>query len=183
MDYEKIEYVIILSTMIILIILFGGSSPYSKNQIEYQTKNYEYINTLTNFEKKLIKDHNSQNFNVLDSGTEYKCLNKKKFYKSLIPNMIDIFFVKLQSKQYFNVNKYRNEKKNNFSNVQHVMVLYNIYDVSNNLELLINIKNGKGYFYGITKKISIFDVYPIFNNSDKTCEFTIIILKKAYWFC
>jgi hypothetical protein len=41
--------------------------------------------------------------------------------------------------------------------------------------------NNYGYFYDITKKISVLDIYPIYNNSDVLINLTLIIMKKSFW--
>ena len=59
-----------------------------------------------------------------------------------------------------------------------------------NIKLLINtnyecdnqkICGNYGYFYDLTKKISILNIHPIFNNSNKNINLTIYIIKKPYW--
>jgi hypothetical protein len=185
---DDISYTLVLIIMFSLIVIYGGSKKHNNLQIEYDSKNYKYLNSLTIFEKQL-QQYNSSNFDYL------QITNKINLSECLIPNIIDIFFVNLKPYSYFNTNNF---VKNKISNL---MVLYvhsltntsdnntNIKNNNPNLSLLINkkkecIKNNctnYGYYYDINNKISIFDVYPIYNNSNFIVNISIFIIKKSFW--
>jgi hypothetical protein len=69
----------------------------------------------------------------------------------------------------------------NFKDISHI--------TNNNLMLLIdynnecnnNICNKYANYYDITKKISILNIYPIYNNSNSIINITVIIIKKSFW--
>ena len=186
------SYTLVIIIMILAIIIYGGSKTHGISQIEYSPKNYQYLNSLNIFEKQLQK-YNSSNFEFL------QITNHVDLSECLIPNIIDIFFININPHSYFNINKH---VQNNISNL---MILYNhnitvdnnsdnfknITDLVNNkLMLLIdynkiecqnNVCNKYAYYYDITKKISIFNIYPIYNNSNLIINITIIIIKKSFW--
>ena len=185
------SYILVVIIMILAIIIYGSSKAHSKFQIEYNSKNFQYLNSLNIFEKQLQK-YNSSNFEYL------QITNQIDLSECLIPNIIDIFFININPYSYFYTNKH---VKNIISNL---MILYdhnitidsnidNFKDIShltnNNLMLLLdynnecnnNICNKYANYYDITKKISILNIYPIFNNSNSIINITLIIIKKSFW--
>ena len=60
------------------------------------------------------------------------------------------------------------------------MIIYN-HNKINNLELIVSSDNSNGYFYDLTKIISITEIYPIYNNSNETIIITLFIIKKPFW--
>jgi hypothetical protein len=186
------SYILVIILMIIAIVIYGGSKTHSISQIEYNPINYQYLNSLNIFEKQLQK-YNSSNFEYL------QITNQVDLSECLIPNIIDIFFINIYPYSYFNINKHvKNDISNlmilynhnitidnnndNFKNITHLindklmlLIDYNKYECIN------NICNKYAYYYDITKKISILNIYPIYNNSNLTINITIIIIKKSYW--
>lgn len=179
--------------MIFAILIYGGSKKHNNLQIEYNSKNYQYLNSLTVFEKQLQK-YNSSDFEYL------QITNKIDLSSCLIPNIVDIFFINIKPNSYFNTNKHV------IDNISKLMILYNhnintgMDNLKNtndtngtesgkNLMLLIdkkkecihNICNNYGYYYNIDKKISIFDIFPIYNNSNFIINLTVIFIKKSFW--
>lgn len=163
-DYS---YFLVFIIMILLITIFGNVKKYNSG-IEYNTSNYQYLNSLTIFEKKLQK-YNSTDFEFL------KITDKKDFYNCLIPNIVDIFFINIKPFSFFNITSF-------ISQQNLIMVLYIHNYLFNNLMLLVNKDNNYNYFYDITKKISILDIYPIYNNSNITINISVFILKKSFWY-
>jgi hypothetical protein len=185
------SYILVVIIMIFAIIIYGSSKAHTKFQIEYNSKNFQYLNSLSIFEKQLQK-YNSSNFEYL------QITNQIDLSECLIPNIIDIFFININPHSYFYTNKH---VTNIISNL---MILYdhnittdnyidNFKDIShitnNNLMLLIdynnecnnNICNKYANYYDITKKISILNIYPIYNNSNSIINITVIIIKKSFW--
>jgi hypothetical protein len=177
--------------MILAIVIYGGSKKHNNLRIEYNPKNYQYLDSLTIFEKQLQK-YNSSNFDYL------QITNQVDLSECLIPNIIDIFFVNIKPQTYFNTGNHVEIP------ISKLMVVYNhsinvdadnfknittISDLNKNLTLLIDKKkdcvnevcNNYGYYYDITKKISILDIYPIYNNSDSIINVTVIIVKKSFF--
>jgi len=176
------SYTLVVIIMILAILIYGGSKKHNNLRIEYDPKNYRYLDSLSVFEKQLQK-YNSSNFDYLH------ITNQINLSECLIPNIVDIYFINIKPHTYFDTNNY---VTNNISNL---MILYdhnvnsNTNDVNKNLMLLVDKKkecvgqicNNYGYYYDITKKISILDIYPIYNNSDSIINITIIIIKKSFW--
>jgi hypothetical protein len=168
--------------MILLIVIFGTYKKHKENIVEYDQSNFKYIESLKIFEKKFDKFNNF-------SDEYLKITEKINLTNCLIPNIVDIFIINLKPKKIFNINKLISNIKSN------VMIIYdhsnmNTNSTTNNLFLLIDQNNecngdicgNYGYLYPITNKVSIFGIYPIFNFSDKTINFTLLIIKKSYWF-
>lgn len=183
------SYLLFIIIMILSMVIFGRATKNRDFIIEYNPQNYQYLNSLTIFEKELQK-YNSNNFDII------KITNDVDLSSCLIPNIIDIFFVNIKPFSYFNIKKYCDNHKSN------IMVIYNhnifsenkdnfsnINSSLNNLFLLLdsnkecanNICKNYGYYYKISKKISILDIYPIYNNSNQTINLTIFIVKKSFW--
>jgi hypothetical protein len=159
--------------MILLILIFGGSKKNNILQIEYNFDNYKYLELLNIFEKQLEK-YNSNEFNFL------KITDKIDLSDCIIPNIVDIFFINIKPQSYFFINEYVTDK------ISKLMVIYNHNLIKNNLTddlmLLLNIKNNFAYYYDITKKISILDIYPIYNNSKMFINITVFIIRKSFWY-
>jgi hypothetical protein len=174
-----------------MILIYGGSKKENSIVIEYNASNYQYLNLLSVFEKQLQK-YNSSNNDFMRITQE---VNLSDF---LIPNIVDIYFINIKPHSYFNIYnhiKYQDKNKN-------LMILYNhnisgdnftnitdVPDPNIDLMLLIDRKrecNGTlcenyNYYYDITKKISILDIFPIYNNSKLIVNITLIIIKKSFW--
>jgi len=183
------SYLLFIIIMIFSMVIFGRAKKNRDFIIEYNSQNYQYLNSLTIFEKQLQK-YNSNNFDII------KITNHVDLSSCLIPNIIDIYFVNIKPFSYFNIKNYCDNNKSN------IMVIYNhnifsenkdnfsnINSSLNNLFLLLdsnkecsnNICKKYGYYYKISKKISILDIYPIYNNSNQTINLTIFIIKKSFW--
>lgn len=174
------SHLIVLIIMILLILLFGTYKKYGENIIEYDQNNFKYIESLRLFEKQFEK------FNSF-TDDYIKITDKINLSNCLIPNMVDIFFVNIKPKTLFFVSNLISISKSK------IMVIFDhsyqdgIYNnlsllINNNYECVDDICGNYGYHYPITKKISIYSIYPIFNNSDKTINFTLMIMKKSYWY-
>lgn len=172
------SYFIIVIIMILCMVIFGSSKKNNDNLIEYDSKNYQFLNSLTIFEKELQKYNTEKN--------DFKKITDEiNLTSCFIPNIVDVFFINIKPFQYFDIKKY--VKNYNYN----IMVVYNHSNFTNNaLYLLLNknnecnnnICNNYGYYYDITKKISILDIYPIYNNSNEIINMTIFIIKKSFWF-
>ena len=185
------SYTLVIIIMILAIVIYGGSKTYNNFEIEYSPKNFQYLNSLTVFEKQLQK-YNSSNFEYL------QITNHVDLSECLIPNIIDIFFININPHAYFDTRKHVQ------NHISSLIILYNhniaidnntdnFKDIStitnNNIMLLIDIKNectnavcnNFAYYYDITKKISILNIYPIYNNSDSIINITLFIIKKSFF--
>jgi len=174
-----------------MIVIFGGPKKHDNLQIEYQPNNFGYLNNLTYFENQIHQ-------NNISSDIEFTNITEKiNLSNCLVPNIVDIFIVNIKPYQIFNVgNHVKNDlasimiiydhnmssQQYNFSNIPNLAI--------NNLKLLINKKkecvnyncNLVGYYYDISKKVSILDIFPIYNDSEHIVNITIFIIKKPYWF-
>ena len=185
------SYTLVIIIMILAILIYGGSKTYNNFEIEYSPKNFQYLNSLTVFEKQLQK-YNSSDFEYL------RITNQVDLSECLIPNIIDIFFININPHAYFDTRKHIQ------NHISSLMILYNhniaidnntdnFKDISaitnNNIMLLIDIKNecsneiynNFAYYYDITKKISVLNIYPIFNNSNSIVNITLFIIKKSFF--
>ena len=122
--------------------------------------------------------------------------NEVDLSECLIPNIIDIFFVNIKPHSYFDIRKHVKTKSSNFMVIYNHNIITEIQDnftninsANENLMLLLdsvkecnyNICKNFGYYYPINKKISILDIYPIYNDSNYVINITIIIIKKSFW--
>ncbi len=185
------SYTLVIIIMILAILIYGGSKTYNNFDVEYSPKNFQYLNYVTVFEKQLQK-YNSSNFEYL------KITNEVDLSECPIPNIIDIFFININPHTYFDTRKHVQ------NNISSLMILYNhnividnntdnFKDIStitdNNIMLLIDKKkectntvcNNYAYYYDITKKISILNINPIYNNSNSIVNITLFIIKKSFW--
>jgi hypothetical protein len=184
------SYLLVVIIMILAIVIFGGYKKNNSFQIEYNPQYFQYLNSLTYFEKELQK-YNYGDFDFM------QITNQIDLSKCLIPNVIDIFFVNIKPYSYFNIREYVNNYSSNIMVVyNHNIVTYikdnfsNVNLSSENLMLLLDSKNEcnnnickkYGYYYPINKKISILDIYPIYNESNYTINITIVIIKKSFWY-
>ena len=70
-----------------------------------------------------------------------------------------------------------------------MMIIFN-HNNENDLELILktNIEcvnyscNNLSYNYDLTKKITLSDLYPIYNNSNKLIEISLFIIKRPFFF-
>lgn len=184
-------YFLTMIILILMIVIFGGPKKHDNLQIEYQPNNFGYLNNLTYFENQIHQ-------NNISSDIEFTNITEKiNLSNCLVPNIVDIFIVNIKPYQIFNVgNHVKNDlasimiiydhnmssQQYNFSNIPNLAI--------NNLKLLINKKkecvnyncNLVGYYYDISKKVSILDIFPIYNDSEHIVNITIFIIKKPYWF-
>lgn len=189
---DNFTYLIILIGLTIFVIFFGGHN--NQELIEYDTSYFNGLKSITLFENKInliIKNKeifSNENF-----------ININKFLNTtnvLIPNFVNCFIVKINSHQLFNI--FNLIKKTDAKT--HIMIIFN-HNSYNNLELMINQNNNMcnsnddindinvinvdddnyGYFYDLTKQISIVGIHNIFNNSNDDIVITCFILKKPYW--
>ncbi|AYV80016.1 MAG: hypothetical protein Gaeavirus5_13 [Gaeavirus sp.] len=178
---------LLIIIIILLIVIYGGPRKHV-HSIEYNPKNYKFLNNLSVFESQL------QKYNIPED-VEFQNITKNiNLTNCLIPNIIDIFYVNIGSHKFFDIRKHIDNTGLN------IMILYSHTTKNNNFAVIDNITNDKlmllidkqhecndacglyGYFYNVTRKISILDIYPIYNDSDKTVNLTLLILKKPYWF-
>lgn len=176
---DNFTYLIIIIGLTIFVIFFGGHN--NQKLIEYDTSYFKSLKTITLFENKInsiIKNKKiffNENF-----------ININKFLNTtnvLIPNFVNCFIIKINSHQLFNIFNLIN----NLEAKTHIMIIFN-HNLHNNLELMINpinnnskIEKNFGYFYDLTKQISIVGIHHIFNNSNDDIVITCFILKKPYW--
>ena len=180
---EDLLYLIIIITLTIFIIFFGGHN--NQYKIEYESDYFDNLNSIVNFEKKI-------NFIYLNNNDILKnknFINIDKYFcvtNILIQNFVNCFLIKIEPKHFFNIFNIIDKSLVKY----HIMVIFNHYKF-NNLELLINNNNqlnqlnsninSEGYFYHLKKNISITGIYHIYNNSDKMIIITCFILKKPFW--
>lgn len=171
-------YLLIIITLTIFIIFFGGHNQQIK--IEYTNDNFKNLNSVIIFEKKLNAINDDNIFN------DKNFVNINKYFDTthiIIPNFVNCFFIKILPNTIFNIfNIVQKDKINNL-----MMILFN-HKKHNNLELLIHTskqnqnQNEIGYFYDLEKNISITGLYHIYNNSNEIVYLTCFIVKKPFWY-
>ncbi len=172
---DNIAYLILIIILTIFIVFYGGHN--NQNRIEYNTfqwnnldlLNFLSINHLTDTNKYFQMQNQTQNY--------YKISDKMILTDNFLPNFVDCYLIKIESKKIFNIDKIISLKEHS----NNLMILINNYN-NIKLELLVEYKNNLGYFYILDKKISIVSIYDILNNSNETCFIYCIIVKKPYWF-
>ena len=168
---DDILYILIIIIIFVLTIFYGGHN---------LIKNIEYYNNYFNSNNIIIFDNKLKKFNF-DENIE-KILDVSKYIDlsySLIPNLIICYIIKLDPYEFFDVIKKLYNDQNKINDKNFLMVILN-HD-KNNIELLLNIENNIGNFYLLTQKISILDIYIIYNNSSTKINFTLFIINKPYW--
>ena len=61
-------------------------------------------------------------------------------------------------------------------------MIVNNHTNNNNLKLLIKKSNNIGYFYDLINKMSIVNIFPIYNDSENIITFTLYIIKIPFWY-
>lgn len=153
---------IIIFIIIVLIIFYGGIN--SHKRIEYNINNFnnikQYILLKTQLRKNVIDDENIDIENVL-SHVKY----------GIIQNLVGAYFVNLKSHSQYLFKE--------FNPKTHLQLIFNEEE---NLDLLVFNSFSKKYYYKLENKISITNIYPLCNNTDKNINLTVFIIKKPFWF-
>ena len=190
---DNFTYLIIIIGLKIFIVFFGGHN--NQELIEYDTTYFNGLKSITLFENKInLIIKNKELFSNENFININKFLNTSNV---LIPNFVNCFIIKINSHQLFNIFNLINETEAK----THIMIIFN-NNLHNDLELMIkktnctcdnindidDINNNKiekktdfGYFYDLTKQMSIVGIHHIFNNSNDDIIITCFILKKPYW--
>ncbi len=174
---KDIYYILLIITLTVFVLYYGGHNFQTK--IEYDSEYFYNINKIILFEKKLHKFNQKQNFN------EKNFINIEDYVSTsqiIIPNLIDMFFIKIEPKSFFAI-----ENIFTLDKTQHLMIIFNNSVISNNLtvpnnlELLIGLDQDSIYLHKLNNKVSITGLYDIYNNSDDFVNFTLFIMKKPFW--
>lgn len=172
---DNFIYLIIILGLTIFMLFFGGHN--NQELIEYETNYYSGLNIIIAFEKKInLMTKNTNNEIFINQNF----ININKFLNTtnvLVPNFVNCFIIKIYPFKTFNIFNLINKTNSK----THWMVIFN-HDETNNLELFIYSTNDKGYFYNLTKKISLVGIHHIYNNSNKNIIISCFILKKPFWF-
>jgi len=169
---ENIEFIIIMILITIMIIFYGGKN--NVHIVEYNSNYFDNYNNIYILKNKL-NNYKMDNLNYTSIEDINNILN------IILPNYINNYYIKIEPYSYFEIKNVINqlESKNQ------IMLIYN-HNNYKNIELLVNTdyQNDKkiGYFYNLTKELSITNMFDIYNNNDKKVYITIFILKKPYWY-
>jgi hypothetical protein len=188
------SYLLVIIIMVLAIVIFGGYNKHNNFQIEYNPQNYQYLNSLTFFEKKLQK-YNHGNFDFM------QITNQIDLSECLIPNILDIFFVNIKPKTFFNIVKHVMNYDTKLMVIfnHNIVIKNNIVNSNTNVNVDIDVSNlmllldskkecnnhiceNYEYLYSVNKKISILNIYPIYNDSVQNINITIFIIKKSFWY-
>jgi len=189
--FDNNYYFIIMLILILMILIYGGPKKSNNFQIEYDISKFKYLHNLNIFENY------SEQLNISNDIQFENITGKNKFFNYLIPNLIEIFYIKINPNQIVNIKKHltNKNKDKNEDNLTSIMIIYyhnnNTKPNNNGLKLLLdvenicnkeNVCNNIGSLYNIDKKISILDIYPIYNDSIYNEIITCYIIKKPFWF-
>ncbi len=170
---EKIKLNIILVILTIIILFYGGKN--NVNMIEYNSNYFDNYKNIIIFEK-VLKSYIPKFDNIATNNSDYFTVDEiKDTLNIVIPNYLNNYFIKIKSYSYFNITKIINNTNNL------LMIIFNLNDV-NNLDLLLDKEDNIGYFYNLTNKISITNIYDLYNNNNTDIYITIFTIKKPYWY-
>ncbi len=170
---EKIKLNIILVILTIIILFYGGKN--NVNMIEYNSNYFDNYKNIIIFEK-VLKSYIPKFDNIATNNSDYFTVDEiKDTLNIVIPNYLNNYFIKIKSYSYFNITKII-DNTNNL-----LMIIFNLNDV-NNLDLLLDKEDNIGYFYNLTNKISITNIYDLYNNNNTDIYITIFTIKKPYWY-
>jgi hypothetical protein len=168
---DDLIYIILICFLTIFILIYGGHN--NTNIVEYDYKYFSNLHRIRLFEKKL------QKFNI-DTNYKDNYINIEDHIKTchlIIPNLIDLFFIKIEPYSFFKINTIWKKLSN-----QYLMITFN-HNKINNLELFLGYENNNtGIFYDLVKDISITGIYDIYNSSNIEINITIFFIKKPYWY-
>ncbi len=171
---DDIHYIIIIILLTVFTFYYGGHNNQSK--LEYTSNYFSNLDRIILFENKLQKFNTDANFNSKDY------INIKEHIKSchtIIPNLVDLFFIKINPNSIYKINKIFNIKNID----EYSMLVFNHNKEKHiNLELLVDHTNTSGYFYPLKKNISLVKIFDIYNSSNKEINLTIFFIKKPFWY-
>ena len=187
---ENFLYLIIIISLSIFIIFFGGHN--NQELIEYESDYFIGLNSIITFENKINFITNSKEKDFFKNKNFININKYLNISNILIPNFVNCFIIKISSLNTFNIFNIIDKSKCK----THLMIIFN-HNLHNNLELIINNNNNNdncmvnnyemekniGYFYDLTKTISIVGIHHIYNNSNENITITCFILKKPFWHC
>jgi hypothetical protein len=195
---DNICWIIMIILITLLIIIYGGPKKYDY-PVEYDKHNFSYIENLFLFEK-LFENYSIQNNDNYEDITQ-----KYQNHNQIVPNLLNLYYVSLKPNTHFIFNKIMNctpimiiynhnnidtditndadlklliRQTNECDKVNKVNKVNNL----NESNKIISQCNNYGYFYTLTNKISVVNIFPIYNDSDKIINFTLYIIKKPFWF-
>jgi hypothetical protein len=160
-------YIFIIIILTLFIITYGGHN--YQNKVEYDSSYFDNFSIIQILENRLVKLDKKIEFGENDNINIKKYINFK-----LIPNMIGVYYIKIKPYSLFDVNKMVDDSNSK------ILIIFN-HNKVRFLELLVKNENNIGFFYGLTKNISITGVFPVYNNSNETIIITIFIVKKPFW--
>jgi len=180
---DELLYIIIIITLTIFIIFFGGHN--NQNKIEYNCDYFSNLTSIIGFEKKISSIY----LNNVDLFKNKNFINIDKYFNTtniLLPNFVNCFLIKINSQNVFNIFNLIDKSIIN----THMMIIFN-HNKQNNLELIVcdNMdykcydfnSDTNNYFYDLEKNISITGIFHLYNNSNQDIIISCFILKKPFW--
>jgi len=178
-------YFCIIITVVLLMVIYGRPSKTSDYLIEYDNTQFKYLEKLYFVDKQIENSKITDNKIIIDKfGSIEEITNKLNNCEKFIPNIVSIYNITINPRSFFDSNKYINSTKimiikiiNDLIDIQQIKLLVNKnFECNEN-----NLCGNYGYFYSLDKKISIVNIYPIFNDTDKVINLTIYVIKKPFW--
>jgi len=159
--------------LVILIIFYGGENKIFK--IKYNSENFNYLNNLNIFKKKLL------NYKKIIDGDYIDITNDINTCNYLLPNIIYSYCIKIQPKTIFDI-KYLIKNDNYKDDYEILMNIYTLEDDYKNLYIIINNENNEYSMVDIDENIFVTNTYNIYNDNDKDIILILFFIKKPFWY-
>jgi hypothetical protein len=176
-------YIVVMISAIFLIIIYGHPNNTSDYIIEYDDKQFKYLEKIHLVDKQIEKNIDGKhNIQIKQFGSIEEITSKMNNCEKYIPNIVSVYNIMLNPNTLFPTEKYINStqimliKINNIEPNKIALLIKANYECDNNS------CGNYGYFYNLDKKKSIVNIYPIINNSDIPADLTIYTIKKPFWY-
>lgn len=187
---NDIFYLFTIVFLTIFMLFYGGHN--FQNSVIYNSSYFNIFDKTNILTEKII--NNLKKFDKIDNNQNFIFKISDQKFSNIIPNCTHTFIINIKSSGFINVNEII--KKSNINKKNHLMVVFDFLknnDTSLPLELFIktdisNIQNyyHKQKYYGIFLPLknpnTISDIYDIYNPNHKNIFFTLLIIKKPFWF-
>ena len=176
-------YIVVMISAIFLIIIYGRPNNTSDYIIEYDDKQFKYLEKLYFVDKQIEKNKDAKtSIQIEPFGSIEEITPKINHCEKFIPNLVSVYNIMLKPNTMFNSEKYINSKQIMLIKINNVEPNKIALLVNANFECENNSCGNYGYFYNLDKKKSIVNIYPIINNSENTADLTIYTIKKPFWY-
>ena len=164
-------YIVVMISAIFLIVIYGRPNNTSEYNVEYDDKQFKYLEKLYFVDKQIEKNKDTKtSIQIEPFGSIEEITPKTNNCEKFIPNLVSVYNIMIKPNTMFNSEKYINSKQIMLIKINNVEPNQISLLVSTNFECDKNLCGNYGYFYNLDKKKSIVNIYPIFNNSENTTD-------------